>query len=333
MPPKGPRSQTLTADTCIRLQQENPKNPGSAARARYDEYKSATTVKDFLRLGGATGDLTFAYDRGYLTVVSDSGSSGQGKATAGSSKDAGGKRKAGEAELDGAAASPTKGAAKAGAKVPVAEAVRVVEPPEPPEGAPPPPPAPPSPEETAEHEENTKAAPAEAVEQLEPVMTAALAPPAAPLQQEPAEHEEQAKSAQAEAVEQFEAAEAELLSSPPAPYAPVYVEAKAAKKSVAKTAVDRLLAKAAAKGTSVKTNNNKTTIKRPLAKAAVSQAPGTAPMQTPNRYPPEVLQQIFGPLILDVYRLGRSSRPGVQTPDLAEIVRGIPPPTCLLLVG
>ncbi|CAE8614319.1 unnamed protein product [Polarella glacialis] len=171
-------------------------------------------------------------------------------------------------------------------------------------------------------------------------MKAALAPPAALLQQEPAEHEEQAKSAQAEAVEQFEAAEAELLSSPPAPYAPVYVEAKkpvakkhAAKKSVAKTAVDTLLAKAAAKGTSVKTNNNKTTIKRPLAKAAVSQAPGTAPMQTPNRYPPEVLQQIFGPLILDVYRLGRSSRPGVQTPDLAEIVRGIPPPTCLLLVG
>ncbi|CAE8627431.1 unnamed protein product, partial [Polarella glacialis] len=78
----------------------------------------------------------------------------------------------------------------------------------------------------------------------------------------------------------------------------------AAKKSVAKTAVDRLLAKAAAKGTSVQTNNN----------------------ITPNRNQPEVLQQMFGSLLLNVYRLGRSSSPGLQTPDLAEIVRSIPPP-------
>ena len=51
-----------------RVQQDNPKKNMSADR--YERYKSAKTVGEFLDAGGTSGDLRHDWARGYVTQAS-----------------------------------------------------------------------------------------------------------------------------------------------------------------------------------------------------------------------------------------------------------------------
>ena len=46
--------------------QENPKKPGTACNLRYEGYKSATTVAEFLEKGGTPADLTHDVGKGFV---------------------------------------------------------------------------------------------------------------------------------------------------------------------------------------------------------------------------------------------------------------------------
>ena len=46
--------------------QENPKKPGTACNLRYEAYKSATTVAEFLEKGGTPADLTHDVGKGFV---------------------------------------------------------------------------------------------------------------------------------------------------------------------------------------------------------------------------------------------------------------------------
>merc|ERR1712178_661661 len=48
------------------------------AAARYDAYKSATSVREMKEKGGWRGDLDFDYRRGYVSVVEGGSSSSSG---------------------------------------------------------------------------------------------------------------------------------------------------------------------------------------------------------------------------------------------------------------
>lgn len=56
------------------MKQENPKKQKTKSFLRYEKYKAATTVAEFLQLGGLKEDVKFDYQRGYLAVVGDDGS-------------------------------------------------------------------------------------------------------------------------------------------------------------------------------------------------------------------------------------------------------------------
>lgn len=56
------------ADTTISVQQDNPKRAGSKSAIRYDGYKSAKTVQEFLDLGGSRADLRHDIGKGYITL-------------------------------------------------------------------------------------------------------------------------------------------------------------------------------------------------------------------------------------------------------------------------
>ena len=49
--------------------QENPKKPGTACNLRYEAYKSATTVAEFLEKGGTPADLTHDVGKGFVWYV------------------------------------------------------------------------------------------------------------------------------------------------------------------------------------------------------------------------------------------------------------------------
>ena len=46
----------------------NPKRPGSAARRRFDRYRSGMTVQDFLDAGGLLGDIYHDIAHGHIAV-------------------------------------------------------------------------------------------------------------------------------------------------------------------------------------------------------------------------------------------------------------------------
>jgi len=46
--------------------QANPKKPGTACNLRYEAYKSATTVAEFLEKGGTPADLTHDVGKGFV---------------------------------------------------------------------------------------------------------------------------------------------------------------------------------------------------------------------------------------------------------------------------
>ena len=53
-------------DRAIACLQENPKKPGTACNLRYEAYKSATTVAEFLEKGGTPADLTHDVGKGFV---------------------------------------------------------------------------------------------------------------------------------------------------------------------------------------------------------------------------------------------------------------------------
>ena len=58
-------------DRAIACLQENPKKPGTACNLRYEAYKSATTVAEFLEKGGTPADLTHDFGKGFVWYVDD----------------------------------------------------------------------------------------------------------------------------------------------------------------------------------------------------------------------------------------------------------------------
>ena len=58
--------------TKISVQQHNPKLRGSQSYARYERYKSATTLDEMLELGGTRDDFDFDTQRGYIVVIGES---------------------------------------------------------------------------------------------------------------------------------------------------------------------------------------------------------------------------------------------------------------------
>ena len=57
------------SSTEIKIVQKNPKRPGSASYTRYEAYKKATTVAEYLDAGGSRADLRHDADKDYLHVV------------------------------------------------------------------------------------------------------------------------------------------------------------------------------------------------------------------------------------------------------------------------
>merc|ERR1719473_1729626 len=58
----------LPTETRILFQQTNPKRPGSESHTRYEKYKSASNVGEFIDHGGKRADLLYDYSKGYMTV-------------------------------------------------------------------------------------------------------------------------------------------------------------------------------------------------------------------------------------------------------------------------
>ena len=59
--------------------QENPKKPGTACNLRYEAYKSATTVAEFLEKGGTPADLTHDVGKGFVWYLDADGRRRRGK--------------------------------------------------------------------------------------------------------------------------------------------------------------------------------------------------------------------------------------------------------------
>ena len=58
------------ANTPLRFQQDNPKQPGSKSYARYNGYKSSTSYSEMVRLGGTLGDFRHDLEAGFLIIAS-----------------------------------------------------------------------------------------------------------------------------------------------------------------------------------------------------------------------------------------------------------------------
>ena len=66
----------LRSDERIRMCQVNPKRKGSASRGRYEKYKSAQTVREYLSLGGSRADIRHDERHGFLVRVREDWSAG-----------------------------------------------------------------------------------------------------------------------------------------------------------------------------------------------------------------------------------------------------------------
>ena len=67
-PPRAARRPSVAPAARIRVQQENPKRPGSKSHARFELYKSAKTKGEYLALGGTSGDFTYDVDQGFVVL-------------------------------------------------------------------------------------------------------------------------------------------------------------------------------------------------------------------------------------------------------------------------
>ena len=63
-------STTKSVEGTIKLlTQENPKRPGTKARARFDLYEDGMTVQQFLAAGGQRVDINWDKKHGFIEVV------------------------------------------------------------------------------------------------------------------------------------------------------------------------------------------------------------------------------------------------------------------------
>eukprot|EP00440_Ansanella_granifera_P002899 gb/GFBE01003165.1/.p1 GENE.gb/GFBE01003165.1/~~gb/GFBE01003165.1/.p1 ORF type:complete len:347 (+),score=81.16 gb/GFBE01003165.1/:1-1041(+) len=59
----------LSDETRISFRSENPKRSGTKAHERYEQYKTATTVAEAIRLGASRGDVSNDVKQGFCTLV------------------------------------------------------------------------------------------------------------------------------------------------------------------------------------------------------------------------------------------------------------------------
>jgi hypothetical protein len=59
---------TDTTVTGLRFVTENPKRPGTSSFARFAKYSAATSVAEFILLGGKMADLRWDLAHGYAVV-------------------------------------------------------------------------------------------------------------------------------------------------------------------------------------------------------------------------------------------------------------------------
>ena len=59
----------ITIDAPCAVDPRNPKLPGSRVHALYERYRSATTIKEMLRLGARRGDIFNDVARGYTSLT------------------------------------------------------------------------------------------------------------------------------------------------------------------------------------------------------------------------------------------------------------------------
>lgn len=57
--PRGAVDSTDELDLPVEVQATNPKTPGTQGHARYEKYKAARTMREFLELGGSKTDLRY----------------------------------------------------------------------------------------------------------------------------------------------------------------------------------------------------------------------------------------------------------------------------------
>ena len=67
-PPRR-RRPAVPMDVRIRVQQDNPKRPGSLSFRRFEAYKAATTKGELISLGGTSSDFSHDVDRGFIVVL------------------------------------------------------------------------------------------------------------------------------------------------------------------------------------------------------------------------------------------------------------------------
>ena len=64
-------TRTMTTTARSRASRRTPKKPGTACNLRYEAYKSATTVAEFLEKGGTPADLTHDVGKGFVWYLDD----------------------------------------------------------------------------------------------------------------------------------------------------------------------------------------------------------------------------------------------------------------------
>lgn len=57
--PRGAADSTDELDLPVEVKATNPKTPGTQGHARYEKYKAARTMREFLELGGSKTDLRY----------------------------------------------------------------------------------------------------------------------------------------------------------------------------------------------------------------------------------------------------------------------------------
>ena len=66
-----PASLSIDGETQLRFQSTSRKRKNSNAWKRYEAYKKARTLSQFLELGGDMRDLSYDWDRGLVSVLVD----------------------------------------------------------------------------------------------------------------------------------------------------------------------------------------------------------------------------------------------------------------------
>lgn len=62
-------NHAFDTDWPIAVRQKNPKKLNSKSRTRYEQYKSAVTLRQYIQFGGTWKDLFFDYERGYIVFL------------------------------------------------------------------------------------------------------------------------------------------------------------------------------------------------------------------------------------------------------------------------